>query len=344
MSNEINIARLDEYDDPRWNEFVLHHDAGTHFHLSQWAKISISVGGWEPHLLYAEIDGTICGVLPMVHVRHHFGRGALVSTPFCVSGGVLSDSADIRDCLELAASKLAHDLDVAHLEIRQRADPTPNWPTSDLYFTFKKSLLDSEEDNFSAIPRKQRAMVRKGIKAGLIARNTKDLEVFYKLFSIAMRNLGTPVYPTALFIALCREFENSLDILVIEDAGEPIAAVLSFYFRDCVLPYYAGGSPAARSVAGFDFMYWALMRASIAKGCDSFDFGRSMRGSGAYAFKKNWGFEPQALNYQYEIIHGRGLPVKDPDASGYRLLTSIWQHLPLGIASRIGPLISRRLY
>jgi FemAB-related protein (PEP-CTERM system-associated) len=344
MSNNVNILRLTDFDDPKWNNYVLNHDAGTHFHLSQWAKVSVAAGGWEPHYLFAELDGNICGVLPLVHVRSRFGRGALVSTPFCVAGGVVSDNASIRESLEVAASDLAHDLDVAHLEIRQSTNPNPKWSTSDLYFTFKKALLSNEEENFAAIPRKQRAMVRKGIKAGLTADSARDLETFYGLFNVGMRNLGTPVYSRNLFVALNREFDSSLDILLVKHRGEPIAGVLSFYYRGCVLPYYAGGTPAARSVAGFDFMYWALMRAAIVKECDSFDFGRSMRASGAYSFKKNWGFEPQALNYQYEVIHGKHMPVKDPNSGIYKMLTSIWRHLPLAVASRVGPVVSRQLY
>lgn len=344
MPRDVNISRLKDYADPKWNDFVLRHDAGTHFHLSEWANVSIAVGGWEPHYLFAELDGVICGVLPLVHVRNRFGRGALVSTPFCVSGGVVSNHTDIREALETAASKLAHELNVGHLEVRQCPGSSANWVTSDLYFTFKKQLLGNEEENFAAIPRKQRAMVRKGIKAGLTAHSSDDLDTFYSLFKIGMRNLGTPVYSRALFTALSREFESSLNILLVEHRREPIAGVLSFYYRGSVLPYYAGSTPVARTVAGFDFMYWALMQDAVERRCDTFDFGRSMRASGAYSFKKNWGFEPKALNYQYEVIHGNRLPVKDPNSGINRMLRSIWCRLPLGIASRIGPIVSRQLY
>ena len=44
------------------------------------------------------------------------------------------------------------------------------------------------------------------------------------------------------------------------DNDKPIAAVMNFYFRDEVLPYYGGGTSEARQRAGNDFMYWEVMR------------------------------------------------------------------------------------
>ena len=75
--------------------------------------------------------------------------------------------------------------------------------------------------------------------------------------------------------------------------GQPIAAVMNFYFRDEVLPYYGGGTAQARQRAGNDFMYWEVMRRAAERGCRLFDFGRSKVGTGAFAFKHNWGFTPR---------------------------------------------------
>ncbi len=340
----VTIGRLSEFPDRRWNDFVMDHAHATCFHLSEWAEVSISLCGWEPYYLFVEDDSNIRAVLPLVHVKNRFGRGALVSTPFCVYGGVLAEDVSTRQMLENAAAKLARNIGVAHLEVRQAVEPNPQWTTTDLYFTFKKQLLEEADANLTAIPRKQRAMVRKGSNAGLTATFGRDLDTFYDLFAVSMRNLGTPVYPRELFTTLARIFGEKLDVLLVERRGRPLAAVLSLYFRDEVLPYYAGGVPDARAFAAFDYMYWELMRHAAKKGARQFDFGRSMRGSGAFAFKKNWGFEPQPLQYQYDVIHGSGLPVKDPDQPRYKALIAIWRHLPLSLANSIGPAISRQLY
>ena len=76
---------------------------------------------------------------------------------------------------------------------------------------------------------------------------------------------------------------------------------MNFYFRDQVLPYFGGGTSGARDVAGNDFMYWEVMRRAVERGYRVFDFGRSRQGTGACSFKKNWGFDPQPLTYEYKL-------------------------------------------
>ena len=85
-------------------------------------------------------------------------------------------------------------------------------------------------------------------------------------------------------------------------AVEPLSSVIAFRFRDEVLPYYGGGFEEARRCAANDFMYWELMRRACDKGARVFDFGRSKVGTGAFAYKGIWGFEPQPLHYEYFLL------------------------------------------
>jgi len=118
---------------------------------------------------------------------------------------------------------------------------------------------------------------------------------------------------------------------------------MSFYFRDEVLPYYGGGTELAREVAGNDFMYWEVMRRACERGLRVFDYGRSKRGTGSFDFKKNWGFEPQPLHYEYRLVRGKRVPEHNPLNPRYRLLIKLWQRLPLALANRIGPHIVKNL-
>ena len=126
---------------------------------------------------------------------------------------------------------------------------------------------------------------------------------------------------------------------MVEDKGTPIAAVLSFYFRDQVLPYYGGGTPAARSRAGNDIMYWEVMKRAADRGCRVFDFGRSKAGTGAYSFKKNWGFNPTPLNYEFKLRVGDTIPDVNPLNPKYRLMIETWKRLPLPVANLLGPML-----
>ena len=209
--------------------------------------------------------------------------------------------------------------------------------------TFRKTIDPDPDANLAAIPRKQRAMVRKGIKLGLEGHEESDLNGFYRAYSTSVRNLGTPVLPKRFFEALKRVFASDCEVLMVKHRGEDVAGVLSFYFRDEVLPYYGGGTASARQVAANDFMYWDLMRRAAERGLKVFDFGRSKRGTGSYAFKKHWGFEPQPLHYAYPLLRDSEMPAFNPTNPKYRAAIALWRRLPLGVANLIGPHVARDL-
>jgi FemAB-related protein (PEP-CTERM system-associated) len=110
-----------------------------------------------------------------------------------------------------------------------------------------------------------------------------------------------------------------------------------------VLPYYAGDDEAARDLAANDFKYWELMRRATERGCRVFDYGRSKRGTGSFDFKKNWGFEPQPLAYEYALLRGDRVPENNPLNPKYRAFIALWRRLPIPIANRVGPYIVRSL-
>src|SRR6185295_7310672 len=92
--------------------------------------------------------------------------------PFCVLGGPLAEDAETGQELAGYAAGLMTKLGVPVTEFRFRAAQdwldAAEWPVrSDLYVTFRKAFGADDEANLKAIPRKQRAMVRKGIDRGL---------------------------------------------------------------------------------------------------------------------------------------------------------------------------------
>jgi FemAB-related protein (PEP-CTERM system-associated) len=195
----------------------------------------------------------------------------------------------------------------------------------------------------AAIPRKQRAMVRKGIQAGLTSELDDGIDRFYRAYSESVRNLGTPVFGKRYFQILKEVFGADCEVLTITSGGGLVASVLSFYFRDEVLPYYGGGTDEARAVKGNDFMYWELMRRAAERGVKVFDYGRSKVGTGSYGFKKNWGFEPEPLHYEYHLVRADRVPDVNPLNPKYRLFIAAWKRLPLAVSRLIGPMIARSL-
>ncbi|MEY3272017.1 MAG: hypothetical protein RLZZ341_918 [Pseudomonadota bacterium] len=328
----------------RWDAFVRACPEATFCHLSGWGRALEGVFGHETHFLQATQAGRVTGVLPLAFVKSRLFGNSLTSLPFCVYGGVAADDAASAQALEDAAEALARRLDVPHLELRHTARRHPDWPEQDLYVTFRKAITADDEANMNAIPRKQRAMVRKGIKNGLASAVDDTVDRFFALYAGNVHRHGTPALPRRWFQALQREFGRDCEVLTVTSPeGRPLSSVVTFYFRDEVLPYYAGDDEAARGLAANDFKYWELMRRAAARGCTLFDYGRSKRGTGPFDFKRNWGFEPQPLHYEYRLYKRDTVPQNNPSNAKYRLMIEGWRRLPLPVANWLGPLIVKSL-
>lgn len=343
----IVVNLLKGEDALRWDDFVRRCPQATFFHLSAWCDIMEGVFDHRTFYLYAERAGDIVGVLPLAEVRSRLFGHALVSLPFCVYGGIAA-AADAGPetlwALEAKAETLALALGVQHLEYRNLQPRHEDWPRQELYVTFRKEILPEVEANLLAIPRKQRAMVRKGIKNGLVGEIDAGVERFFALYADNVLRHGTPALPKRFFEQLKERFGEACEVLTVTSPdGKPLSSVLSFYFRDEVLPYYAGDDLAARELAANDFKYWELMRRACERGCKVFDYGRSKVGTGPYAFKKNWGFEPQPLSYEYRLYKRDSIPQNNPMNPKYRAFIALWKRLPIGVANRLGPHIVRNL-
>lgn len=349
-SAPISVKHLDADDRAavaRWEAFVDACPEATFFHKAGWQQIIDQVFGHRTYFLYAERAGVVEGVLPLAQVNSVLFGNSLVGLPFAVYGGVAATSAAAAAALELEAQALASRLDVGHLELRNVCQRHPEWPTQDLYVRFRKAIAPEVEANLLAIPRKQRAMVRKGIKNGLRSEIDADAGRFFALYADNVHRHGTPAFSRRYFEALLQVFAADCEVLTVVDgatgSGRPLSSVLSFYFRDEVLPYYAGDEVSARELAANDFKYWELMRRSCERGLKVFDYGRSKQGTGSFAFKKNWGFEPQPLFYEYCLYRRDSIPQNNPSNAKYRLLIETWRRLPIGVANWLGPLIVRHL-
>jgi FemAB-related protein (PEP-CTERM system-associated) len=343
----LHIRRLATSDaDQRaaWDTFVQAHPDGTVFHLSGWKPVLERAFGHPVYLLAAMGNTEVRGVLPLVHKRSLMFDTALISNAFCVYGGPLAADDAARATLDAAAIDLARELGVGHLEYRLRAPLHTDWPTrSGHHATFRKAITADHDANLKAIPRKQRAVVRKAIDAGLATRCDQDVETFYRLYAESVRNLGTPVFAKRYIRALIGEFGDRTAITTVSRHDRPLSSVLSFRFRDEVVPYYGGGVPEARRTGANDLMYWDVMRRAADAGCRVFDFGRSKVDSGAYHFKKNWGFAPSPLYHEYQLINAPAIPDTSPANPKYRLAIRAWRRLPLWAANRLGPPLARGL-
>ncbi|TNE38081.1 MAG: FemAB family PEP-CTERM system-associated protein [Alphaproteobacteria bacterium] len=345
MSVELSLLEFSPEADAEWDAFVRETEGGSFFHLSGWRHVVARAFGHKSYYVEAREAGRLVGILPLTHIQSRLFGNALISNGFCMGGGPLGLTSDVYDILEAEARELMRHTGAAYVEYRAPHRRNENLPArEDLYANFSRPLPEDEDEALKLIPRKQRAVVRKALKnEALTVRMDEKVDDFHHLYAVSVRNLGTPVFGKTYFQALVDIFGADCDILTICHEGKPVSAVLSFYFNDTVMPYYTGSLPAARGLGSNDLMYWQLMRRAITKGKTYFDFGRSKVGTGPYAFKKNWGFDPKPIAHEFILAEGQEMPNLSPANPKYHLAVKLWSHLPLPVANFLGPKIVRNI-
>jgi FemAB-related protein (PEP-CTERM system-associated) len=344
----ISIAEVDLGRERRAVEaFLADRPEAEPFHLPAWS-LAVEEGCRQRsrYLVARRSDERIVGVLPLTEVRSLLFGSALVSAGFGVGGGIIAEDEEVTDRIADAAMAMAGQLGAASVELRGGCLP-PAWRRIEgRHAAFRRELPIHEDAILPAIPRKQRAEVRRSLGLDLTCRIANDdeaLDDHYRAYAESVRNLGTPVFSRSLFRAMRDCFGADADVLTVYAGEEPIASVFTFYHKEVAYPYWGGGTFAARHLRANEHLYYQLMRHAVRRGCTSFDFGRSKVGTGAYAYKKNWGFEPRPLVYAEQALDGREGREINPLDPKYRLKIAAWQRLPLWLANAVGPHIARGL-
>jgi FemAB-related protein (PEP-CTERM system-associated) len=337
----VDLRQPDEA--ARIEGFVAEH-GGSVFHRPAWLLAVEEGTGQRARGLVAEKGGCLTGWLPLTEVHSPiFGR-MLASSGFAVEGGVLAEDEATAHMLGEAVQVYAQRLSCPTVELRGGCAGEGWAVRQDSHSGFVAPLAMDAEAQLTAIPRKQRAEVRKGLKNELeVTTGSASIEraAHYRVYAESVRNLGTPVFPKSLFDAVLDRLDA--DVLTVWSKGQPVASVLSLYHDGAVMPYWGGGTWEARRLRANDRMYYELMLHARRRGCDRFDFGRSKTGSGAYHFKKNWGFEPHRLSYASWTAPGHAVRDADPTSARHQSRIALWRKLPLPVANLLGPMISRGL-
>lgn len=326
--------------------FVAAHPEAQLFHRPQWSRAVEKGCGARAHYLIAE-NGSLRGLLPLSEVRSPLFGNSMVSAGFGVGGGIVAEDAETAQVLAEAAWTLAEEKGCSGLELRGGPTPQGPWQLNDsVYVNFAADLPQGDEAILLSIKKRQRAEVRRAQGFDLTysdGTRPAELDAHFRTYAASVRNLGTPVFPRRLFEAMAAEFVDDAHILTVWKDGKPLSSVFSFFFKGKVAPYWGGGTAEAREWRANELLYYELMCRAARRGCTRFDFGRSKVGTGAYAFKKNWGFEPEPLVYATRTAEGVAQRQINPTSPKYRLQVETWKRLPLWLANVLGPPIARGL-
>jgi len=329
-----------------WNRYVKAHPEGTLFHTSLWHDAVSASFGHAPYYVEARRGGELAGVLPMFLVRSRLAGRMLVSVPYGVGGGVLADDTETAEGLIETAKRIFAETRCSLLDLRSACAAASSLPTVDRYVGFERRLPEQEADVLGWLPRKARAAARNGRdKYGLaVSWDDGNLRRVWHLYTLGMRRLASLAYPFSFFKSLCDAPGRAHWVSLVSWRGEPVAGLVTFLFRDRVMPYFFGSTDRARQCSAANFAYLTVMERAVAAGYRMFDFGRSrLDNTGSYNFKRFHGFEPKPLEYQRYMAEGCAAGNLTPSNPKYRWGRRVWPHLPLLLTQMAGARLARHI-
>ncbi|MFN3438995.1 MAG: FemAB family XrtA/PEP-CTERM system-associated protein [Acidovorax sp.] len=341
----VTVARLAEEDTPAWDHFVSQQPQATSYHLSGWQTVLHKSFGHTSHHLVAKRAGHVVGALPLVQLNSALFGNFLVSLPFLNYGGVLAQDGEVHTKLLEQAVTVARDLACSHLELRETA-PSATWPMRTDKVSMWLPLPATKEALWAQIGSKLRAQIKKGLGQGLTfdMGGVELLDDFYRVFSTNMRDLGTPVYAKRFFEIVLKEAPGQPELVLGRDAqGRPVAGALVLRHGARMEVPWASTLRRANGLNANMALYWTMLSHACEAGCSAFDFGRSTVDANTHRFKKQWGASAVPLYWHYWMADGTAIPQINPGNPKYRMAIAAWKRLPVVVANRLGPYISRTL-
>jgi serine/alanine adding enzyme len=347
QSTQATVRRATPADDARWDAYVTSNPAGHRYHLSAWRRIIESSFAHDSYSLVAEAgDGRLSGVLPLTRVRSRLFGDFLVSLPYVNYGGPCADDRPTARALVRSAVDLARSLGVAHLELRtEDACDEYGLRARAAKVSARLPLPASADALWKTFPSKLRSQVNRALKENMTVRvgGEDELDAFYQVFSINMRDLGTPVYSRNFFRNILREQSFSSRLVTLHLGSVAVAAGFLIGFKTTIEVPWASSLREYNRLSPNMLLYWSMLKYACEAGYAEFDFGRSSPDSGPYKFKLQWGARPAPLNWHYYVRDDGALPELSPQNPRYRMAVRMWQRMPLALTRLIGPPIVKNI-
>jgi FemAB-related protein (PEP-CTERM system-associated) len=348
-----------------WNEYVMTHSQATYCHLIGWRDIIKQTYGHTDCYFLAEDQSKIVGILPLFLIRSLIFGNSLISMPFLDYGGVLADDRETEKRLLLAAMGLGRRLKSGTLELRhiesrpfieeivnnmKNGPLDPNNQTKEAIYNTNshkvRMLLRLPKDSASlmqSFKSKLRSQIMKPIKEGFEAMfgGLELLDDFYEVFSINMRDLGSPVHAKKLFKNLLHEFPKETRICVVSKGNKCVAASIVVGFRDVLENPWASSLHRYSRFSPNMLLYWTMLEYACNNGFSFFDFGRSSQGEGTFKFKKQWGAWENDLQWAYISLDNRKVIGGSSQKAKFQKAIDCWKKLPVSLTNIMGPMFRR---
>jgi len=341
------LIRLAKQEDrPGIDRYVEQSASSSLYHHHAWCEvIEKSFGHKSYYLICVNENGSLGGILPLVHMKSLAFGNLMVSMPYFNYGGVCADNDTNRNHLVGEAIKIAENLGARHIEFRQEEPMNNGFPFKSEKVSMRVHLPSSPDELWKSFSSKLRSQIKVPQKNGMRAKigGIEELDNFYEVFSINMSHLGTPVYPKRFFRNILENFPTCTWICTVFSGNDPVASGFLAGFKNVLEIPWASSLRKYNRFSPNMLLYWTVLQLACEKGFTVFDFGRSTPEEGTFKFKEQWGATPSPMRWHYWLRSGDKIPEITPRNPKYRMAIELWKTLPVPVTRFLGPHIVKNI-
>jgi FemAB-related protein (PEP-CTERM system-associated) len=342
------IEMADVGAEAEWQAYVNGASRASVYHALEWRHVLLRAFGHRSWYLLVRDNAKTRGVLPLFEMKSPLFGHFFVSLPFVDYGGILADTPEYEAALAAAAARLAVKRGAHHVELRQSLPAATRaeagWKLRQHKAALVIPLNANPDAHWSGLSSRLRGKVRKAEKSGATFSlgKAEDLEDFYNVFCLNMRDLGTPVYSRTFFENVLR-LARDATVLLVRRGGRAAAGAIALRRGDRVeLPWICSDySQSSFNVNAY--LYWNAIEWGCRSGVRELDLGRCSIDGGTFRFKQQWNPEVRPLFWYYWLAPGIKVPELSADNPKYAVAVRCWKKMPLALANRLGPWIVRNI-
>lgn len=345
----ITLGFASSQDKTQWNEYVVQHESSSAYHQYAWLEAVNNAYGHSIVGVIAKCPqtGQVKGVFPAILMKIPFIGKHICSLPYCDIGYGIADNEGVLDEMKRFLIDRLVLSSGKKLEVR---DVEENTFSTEGFQNKKVRMLlplpDCSQSLLASFKSKLRSQIKKAEKNGLTFKTgiSNDLvRAFYLVYAQNMRDLGSPVHAEKWFNAIIKSYDKNCLISVVYHNGQPIGGGLIIKSGSKASIPWASTLREFNRLAPNMLLYWSLLSHCADNGIGIFDFGRSTFEEGTYKFKKQWGAEPQLLNWQcFDTSNNPIESLKESHSEPSRareVAEDIWRKLPLKLTIKTGSLV-----
>lgn len=327
-----------------WLAYLAMSDAADICHHSAWGNVFHGTFGLESVLILHRSEGRIDGGVPLIIFDQPLTGKALVSMPFLNYGGILADTAEVREKIARGCRTVLEHFGGDYVEMRHIASglgPLAD-RTRENRITYRLDVNRPAEDIFKTFRKQLRTRLRRTAEQNLTQyQGTERLDHFYHLFAAAMREHGTPVMPRRFFELILEHLSGHARMMIAYKDGRPVGGKLLLQFKGRTTMTWGCYPNRYKHLLANYYLTWELIQQSAQSPIRRLDFGRSEPGSSGHDYKSNWGPTEVPIFVDYLATDPSKIPNLKPENVKFKLAIAIWKRLPLGMTKLIGPHLAR---